>query len=496
MNSNPSHLDMSATADESGDFADWLSPMVVKELRQGLRSRAFTLLFMIIQVVMVLATFVCVSSANAQVMVGIFFWLILGFAVAGLIPLRGLQAINGEIGENTLDLLVLTRMRALRIVMGKWAALVAQALLVSVAVLPYIFLRYFLGGVNILQEVFLLGLLLLVAAVLSALTVCLSASSGKRAGIGRNIVVGVVLFLLIFQATAMFIAVGRGGLGTRFLSFSLDMKAWLLVLPVTLGFATYLIYFFLEIGAGRLAHAASNHSTRRRLVSLGVVIPLVLLTIFEVSPSELWSKLVMTTLLIAAIDALTDLPSVVRSVLVPFHAWRVRGASYFLAPGWHTGALYSLVLLALFGGIVTAQIAGGTDRAVIFFLFPSIIAAPAAMMVLFLSHRGKPFRDYLLIHLISICISAVLAGLSAGQDHLGYLVFACFFTPHASVPLLDSLETSEMWWAAVVSGAHLLLAFVILLWRGKPLLGKMRRLNAEIHAGRQAIPENSSELEE
>ena len=38
----------------SNDFADWLSPILVKELRQGLQARTFVSIFIVVQVVMIL----------------------------------------------------------------------------------------------------------------------------------------------------------------------------------------------------------------------------------------------------------------------------------------------------------------------------------------------------------------------------------------------------------------------------------------------------------
>ena len=37
------------------DFSDWLSPILVKELRQGLKSRVFVGSFIVMQVVMIMA---------------------------------------------------------------------------------------------------------------------------------------------------------------------------------------------------------------------------------------------------------------------------------------------------------------------------------------------------------------------------------------------------------------------------------------------------------
>ncbi len=42
-------------ADTKPDFPDWLSPMLVKELRQGIRSKAFMAVFFLTQLLMILS---------------------------------------------------------------------------------------------------------------------------------------------------------------------------------------------------------------------------------------------------------------------------------------------------------------------------------------------------------------------------------------------------------------------------------------------------------
>lgn len=467
-----------------GDFADWLSPMIVKELRQGLRTRTFTGLFILIQVAMMVVTFVSLSAIDAQEAVRGFFWFILSLAVGALIPLKGLQAVNREASENTLDLLVLTRLRALRIVAGKWVALVAQAFLTVVAVLPYIFIHYFLGGVNVLHELLYLSLLLFGSAVFSAITVCFSASVEKRARKGLGIVGFLIIGYFLVQGLALLMMSARGFGGPP--GLTPDIDTLLQSVPVVLGYGAFLVYFFLEIGAGRLAPSACNHSTRRRLIALGMVGLLVVLVLLKVSPSEVWARFAMVTAFLAVIDVLTDLPAVMRSLLRPFHQRRVPVVSYFLAPGWHTGALSSLVFLGLFGLVLEGLSVSWMERMLFFCLASSILVMPAALVATFLSHRRKPFRDYLLVHLVSVCVAVVLGLLSSTTDESGYAIFGCFLTPHASPFLADQLGSDEEFWCSVVGGGHLVLAYLLLFWRSRPLFSEMRRLNHQIRDQRRA----------
>jgi len=166
-----------APAWRGDDFPHWLPPMLVRELRQGLSSGAFFWTFLLLQIALVLSLFFAVlgQSVNPALdgsrRIDGIFWTILILGLGLAMPLRGLSAVAAERTGNNLDLVRLTKLSATRIVVGKWLANVAQVLLVAVAVLPYMTVRYFFGGVNIVADLERLGWLLVVAAVVAALAV-------------------------------------------------------------------------------------------------------------------------------------------------------------------------------------------------------------------------------------------------------------------------------------------------------------------------------------
>ena len=123
------------------DFSDRLPPMLVKELRQGLRARIFVAVFLGLQLflglVMLLATTASGLDGAGQVISQIIF-LFFSLAVLVVQPLRGMNALYGEIKSSTIDMMVLTRLSARRIVIGKWAAVVGQTLLLFISIVPYL----------------------------------------------------------------------------------------------------------------------------------------------------------------------------------------------------------------------------------------------------------------------------------------------------------------------------------------------------------------------
>lgn len=238
------------------DFPDWLSPMLVRELRQGIQSGAFFWTFLLLQAALVLHAALTVLGSSDRLdrdlirTSGGFFWTILVVTVGLVIPLRGLQAVAHERVGNNLDLVRLTRLSATRIVVGKWAALVAQVLLVTAAILPYLVLRYFMGGVNVVEELSRLGWLVVAAAVVAALAVYAS-TRPQRERVGLMAVLGLGGWgTLIGLAT-------RGSLPTLAGGWS------------GLGVAAVYGTLFLDAAAASIAPAAENRAFWKRLVGLG-----------------------------------------------------------------------------------------------------------------------------------------------------------------------------------------------------------------------------------
>ena len=128
---------MSTPTTPSPDFPSWFPSALVKELRQGLRTLSFILLLSLFPAA--LALFFLFSfipdptGSGTLVSSGVcnsIFWTFLIFAVAGAIPFRALFSIREELESRNSELLLLTRQTSGRIIMGKWASFMAQALLI------------------------------------------------------------------------------------------------------------------------------------------------------------------------------------------------------------------------------------------------------------------------------------------------------------------------------------------------------------------------------
>jgi len=164
------------------EISDWLSPVVVKELRQAVRSRAFFAVFVVVQISMILfVTFgmATATSSSEMDLLGSMFWTIVGAYMCVVIPLLGFNAIASEHKDGRMDLLRITHLSSRGIVRGKWLSLNIQSWLVVLSLAPYLALRYFVGSINPFDELWTLASIIYCAMLGSSITVASSAMQKK-----------------------------------------------------------------------------------------------------------------------------------------------------------------------------------------------------------------------------------------------------------------------------------------------------------------------------
>lgn len=329
------------------DFPGWLSPMLVRELRQGLQSGAFAWTFVILQgamcLLMIWSTFAAnESGARSVARAGDgLFWIVTAVAVSIIVPLRGLSGVSSERIGNNLDLVRLTRLSATRIVVGKWLANVAQALLVATSILPYVVLRYFLGGVNVLRDLESFGWICVAALVVAALALSLSTlPEGPRRG---------VLALASFGGLMAFVAFMEGGLMRAFGWMDTWAKLGILALAAVYTLA------FLEYAAAEIAPPAENHAVRKRLLASALVAAwLVAATIGTAAAGSVTIVATAPLVILAAIGGLLEMPVNFRSMAGRFTRFGPIGesAARFLMPGWATAIPWIVATAAMGGGAI------------------------------------------------------------------------------------------------------------------------------------------------
>ncbi len=325
---------MSATLASLDDFPDSLSPMVIKELRQGLRTRAFTVTLLLLHVFLILTMLLSSVSINTENARWVFDS-ISSLALCLVLPLRGANAISDEVKHGTLEMLRLTRLSSLQIVFGKWAAVALLCLLVAISLLPYLAARYLLGGVELSLEMTILLVKLLLGLVFAAFLVALSTI---RQPWLRSLLIFVPLFSGGFSLLGFFIVSVRSPSST---SFMMSPHGWG-VLAVFLAVA-WLIFSFLTLGASRISPPAEPLSVLKRSVHLLVMaLPFVF---WLLSGDDDFLILVFPVLVVLALDAMSESLNHVPTAYVPFFKAGFWGRLFMpiLAPGWASGFWVTLL---------------------------------------------------------------------------------------------------------------------------------------------------------
>ncbi len=322
--------------------------MLVKELRQGLKGVSFMILFIAIQVILGVLIFghsfsSSYNNTGRDISTSVF--ICIGLATCVLQPLRAISAIGSEIKENTIDLMVITKLSAWRIVFGKWISLVSQSALIIAAVTPYLILRYFFGGMQLFAELMVLFTIFLASAGFTAIFV------------GISSLPSLILRGLIGLGCAFFIGMGvvaifSNSFGYRAVielcSFQFP-EAVSVYLLLVLG-AIYLGWLALDYGAGSIAPISENRSTPRRLICLGIIVVLAIVIAMSDRDFRQAAPIFMLILSVPiSIITLTEHPFTTATVSVPFVRKGILGkiGSYFLYPGWASGLNFVMILFGL-----------------------------------------------------------------------------------------------------------------------------------------------------
>lgn len=408
--------------------------MLVKELRQGLRTNLFTSAFILLQVFMLFCVSASLASPGARD-TQFFFWI---FIVAMLLivqPLRGFHGISSELSLNTLDLIQLTKLDGWRIAWGKWTALNAQSLLFVASVLPYLAMRYFVGNIDLVQDFLALGLISVGSAFATAVALGISVFSNLI--IRGLLTLGFgIAFMILFSATSQMLLYSGG---------ITDNWAPLCAALLT---AAYGVYFFLAFGASRISPLSENHSTRKRLVALvaAASVCLFLPVLPEVGFAPVISGIILG---FAAVDALTEPLPHFAQVRHQFRRTIFRPFAWFLSPGWISGIGFLLVAAVLWTAcfLAAAQAYGeywgdGLENAVHVISAVNVLLLPVAITRIFAS-RLTSYQSLFALYLFlqaGLGIITFLVGGAAAISSLEEVFFLAIPLPSLIIYAPDSTD--------------------------------------------------------
>jgi ABC-type transport system involved in multi-copper enzyme maturation permease subunit len=456
------------------DFSDRISPMLVKELRQGMRAKTFIMVFLALQTFLALILFSAGAASTSDSVGGTISSIIFTFfsiAVLVIQPLRGTNALSSEVKGNTIDMMVLTRLSAWRIVWGKWIAIISQSALLFVTIIPYLILRYFFGGMNLVAEITALFLVFLTSMALTAVTVGLSGCSSV---IIRAVVpiIGLLMLLWMLFMGMMMMAFGGGRGSNPFDALSLDTTEARIGVAAYVASVIYLGWNMLSLGASLIAPAAENHSLLRRIISLVLIAIILLAGVFGFVEEEELQLLFAAVIAVPAIFiALTDSSILVRPVVVPFVRRGPIGrlAGWFLYPTWASGVLYAILITAIAmaafflpEAFVSSYNPTGTSDFIVLFGLTGGLFFPAVFQSVFFRGEGQRLAQYLLILVSSLIMLGILTMLADAMNNTAFL-WAFAWNPLAFIAMLEVYSTDRDMILAGVVVVDIVLITVLLV---------------------------------
>jgi len=185
----------------SDRLAEAAGPIVVKEVRQGLRAKVFAIFFGLLLAGCLVVALVAAAefdrSRSADLGPDYFRLFLAALALVEffVIPYMAFRAMAREREDETWVLLVLTGLGPRRIVRGKVSSALAQGMLYASACAPFVLFSYYLNGIDLPTVL----VALVMAAAWSCLLICIGVAAATQAHsrIGRALVHFLVLGVLL-----------------------------------------------------------------------------------------------------------------------------------------------------------------------------------------------------------------------------------------------------------------------------------------------------------
>jgi len=459
------------------DFPDRFSPMLVKELRQGMRARTFTVIFLGMQLLLGLLLMTAMLASTTDHAGGIVSGIVFTFFILAVVvmqPLRGINALSGEIRDQTIDLMTLTRLTSWRIVLGKWVAIVSQSALLLVTIIPYLIMRYFFGGMNLVMEITILLCLFGASVALTAFTVGISACKLMLVRVLVPVMIGVIVFFTLMVASISSMH------GSRVFGLSMS-EGWLLAVCLYFLVLVYLSHQVMSMGASLIASAAENHAFARRVSSLLALASIAVATLFFGYGSEevIWFLFAPLAVVPAMVIALSESGQVAPRVVQRFRRFGVPGmiAGAFLIPGRASGYLFSLLVV----GIVALNMIGLRVTGASFWNEEMIRLAgvwgallfPAVLLRFIQRDDGQRVGGYILILIASLFCAGVMQTFASAAGENTLLLFAW-------CPAVFIFGDVDAYNSAV---GFVLITVVLLVMNGVLAVGSIRDLNDKFRRG-------------
>jgi hypothetical protein len=342
---------MNSLIQKAESWSDYLSPILIKEFRQGLRSQVFTWAFMLVHLFMVgglLFSLGMGSSAGGRTGMNILFWLMVSAPLLLFLPFGAMGSVSLERRDGTLDLLQLAHQNTFRLILGKWLGHGALTLLLVMAISPYMVFRYYIGGMDVFSDLQTLWIILLASGILTGLAIlCSSYNVHPMRQWLSFLALGYVFLMFLY---AIFFALSRDtgfhlmttGLG------KLPLQGIYIYIPF-ISFA--LLYILLKWATIQVAPESEYHGLALRWFYVVFMLCNILFAWFwagEITQVIGGVVAVIMTILVN-VRGLSEAPAIYGSQVAAFckRGWIHQVHAFFMAPGWASGFFFAMLSLVL-----------------------------------------------------------------------------------------------------------------------------------------------------
>lgn len=248
-------------------ISGWLNPILIKEARQSLKSRQFIATFFLLLLASCVWTVLGIVfnapdvyyvPSGETLLAGYYF--VLAIPLIGMVPLAAHRSLAAEIDDDTFEMLVITRLSAMRIVMGKLNSAMLQMMVYFAAIVPCLAFSYLLRGVNLPTIALLIGVVFFAALLLTTFSLMLATLAPNRAGqtLAMLGVLVVIFFAELLSATFCMEVVLGSNMGDP-----ADVVMFTIITGMIGGSC---MVIFVKAAAARIAPVTENRSTGLRWV--------------------------------------------------------------------------------------------------------------------------------------------------------------------------------------------------------------------------------------
>jgi hypothetical protein len=246
-------------------LGDRLNPLLVKETRQALKSRQFTLWFVLMLIaswlitiggVAIIGPSISFVSAGGYLLLAYFFALAVPLVI--VVPFTAYRSLAAELEDNTRDLLEVSTLSPYQIINGKLGSAVVQMLVYLSVLAPCLAFTYLLRGVDLPTIALLLSMAVSTSLALSLIGLLFAAVTRQRyAQVVLSIILAGALFLALWGLLTSAWAI------TNYGAWFADDETKVVIAAISSAFVTSFALLYLT-AVKLVTFASANRSTALR----------------------------------------------------------------------------------------------------------------------------------------------------------------------------------------------------------------------------------------